>query len=157
MLIYLAAAGVIIILVIILLTCKKLKSKLKNFDIYNAFHNHIINEKMRLRKTSFGGLFTIIFIVVAFMLISLSVLTFFLDNVKEEKALVPLAIIQKDYEEVTADIAIVTSFISYGGTCVIGDQCHPKISVSSSNIIGKVAPKVCVNKNNDCIIYYKCT
>ena len=115
---------------------------------------------MQLRKTKFGGLFTIIFIMVAFMLISVSVLTFYLDNVTEEKALVPLAIIQKDYDEVTADITIITTFISYGGTCVSypDGPCHPKILWASDNIInGKETPIVCTKEDNDCTITYKCT
>jgi hypothetical protein len=72
---------------------KKARDKLDIFDIFNVNHNHIVDDPMQLKRTTLGGLFTILFIVSAAVLILISLLLFFMDNIVENKALIPLAII----------------------------------------------------------------
>jgi hypothetical protein len=89
------------------LSIARLRGFLPTLDLYKLNHNHIIDDKMLLKATNIGGIFTIAFLVSAIFVPLFSLVYYALDNTTESKALVPLFITEKDFDgSLTGDIKI---------------------------------------------------
>ncbi|CAG9336316.1 lztr1_1 [Blepharisma stoltei] len=131
-------------------------SILSRIDIYTSSHNHLLNVSMILTKTKIGGFFSIIFGVLAIILVSDSIITFKLDNITEQKSLVPLVVLSQDISKYTGDFVISTTFINYGGNCLVNHACSPEIHISFSNIYGSWSEMSCQLNKRDCNVIIKC-
>lgn len=146
-------------LIVLVLLRKKLRIHLQNFDMYSTIHNYIINEPMFVRKNKLGGLFSLIFFIAALLFIFITVISFIADNIYEDKALVPLIILEQEYTKITASqIVISTTLENFGATCDDGDgNCASLLDVTSVNLKGSKYVKCNSNSKNDCFIEFKCT
>lgn len=70
---------------------------------------------MYVKNTTIGGLFSVLFVLTALMLISASLVYYIGDNITENKALVPLASQYNEIDHITADITLHAKFENYGG------------------------------------------
>ncbi|CAG9336307.1 unnamed protein product [Blepharisma stoltei] len=84
--------GVILIFIFV----KKVKKFLKYLDLYVSLHNHIIDDPMVLKRTQIGGVFTLVFIIGAFIIIFISLFQYASNNIFETKNLVPLVVLLQD-------------------------------------------------------------
>jgi hypothetical protein len=126
-------------------------------DFYNDRHNRLLDEVIYLRSTSLGGLFSALFLISALAFVLLSGLNFFMDNVEEQKALVPLVSLQEDYSVIDGSFLITTELGSYGGECVSeGSQCHAKFKATYTGIEGQVKAFKCYVVGKSCFIEMSC-
>jgi hypothetical protein len=69
-------------------------------DIFSQRHNYDIDQPMYIRKTLIGGIFTTAFIFASIAIIFSMFLSYAIDNIRETKALVPLAALEQKYDNV---------------------------------------------------------
>jgi esterase/lipase len=86
--------------VIVLYVVSSNRDWLKKVDLYNKQHNHFVGEPMYVRGTSLGGLFSVLFILVALILVFTTLITYSLNNIEESKALVPMVTLDEDFDKV---------------------------------------------------------
>jgi hypothetical protein len=128
----------------------------QTIDIFAKAHNHFVGEAMFIRKTALGGLFSVLFMLLAAMFLSASFATFILDNIVETKALVPLVALEKSYPEFTSNLNITAEFGNFHGPCADDQfQCSSNIIASTENIIGE--PELsCYEFNKRCSVTFTC-
>jgi hypothetical protein len=135
-------------------------STLIKVDLFDEKHNYLTeltDEIMYLRKTPIGGLFSVLFLLAAVAFIVISVITFSLDNIVEQKALVPLVSLEEDYSQFKGDFNITTEFGSYGGQCTSeGNSCHYEILDYIVGIQSSSLELVCYKYNSACLVTLIC-
>jgi uncharacterized membrane protein YciS (DUF1049 family) len=89
-----------LIFIVLLLIFKKTQVCLKNIDMYSFKHNYGLDQPMYIRKTLIGGVFTTAFIFAALAITFIMFLSYAIDNIRETKALVPLAALEQQYDGV---------------------------------------------------------
>jgi hypothetical protein len=89
--------GIVVILIFIVFREIKWFAKI---DLYNKLHNHFVDEPMYVRDTTLGGLFSVLFVLVALIFIFTSVTNYSRDNIEESKALVPMITLDEDFDKV---------------------------------------------------------
>lgn len=129
---------------------------LKYIDLYTKEHNHTLNEMMIIKTKPIGGLFSVLFILAAGVVVLTLLIVFSIDNIEESKALVPLVTLEVDYEEFIGEIRVSLTFESYFGTCsTSGGQCVPEIDFSSYNIKGTDST-TCIKAEDVCTVFWVC-
>lgn len=125
--------GILVTFIIIMDRLKILCS----FDLFDTLHNHILYIPMIRKQTKFGGIFGIIFIILALMIVIATVITFSIDNILETKTLVPLVVMEEKVSDFKTDMNITLTVMNYGGPCVddLG-RCANTIGYSVENIGG---------------------
>jgi Galactose oxidase, central domain/Tyrosine-protein kinase ephrin type A/B receptor-like len=158
-LIYAILSFSIVFLVILLLFFETVWKNLKIFDIYKKLHNYKLLEPMVLSKNSCGGLFGVIFIIIALFLIISMLISFELNNVEELKSLMTSTILEHQVESFNAWMFVQITLYRYGGRCVDSSgSCLPEISLNIYNIVGTTGSKKCYfDSQNNCIVEYTCT
>jgi hypothetical protein len=91
--------GVGLIVIVSYLFIREMKWILK-LDFYKKLHNHFVDEPMYIQRTSIGGLFSMLFLVVVLLYIATTLITYSLNNIEESKALVPMVTLDEDFNEV---------------------------------------------------------
>ena len=81
-----------------------------------------------------------------------------LDNVLEQKALVPWTVIEENWTPIEAELYIEVTFEYYPGECSKNeeDECHDEIFVFTSGILGKMAEPKCRKEDDNCSIILSC-
>lgn len=134
-----------IFVLIFLLVLHQKKNTLTQIDIFKESHNHNVDQVMYLRKTPIGGFFSVIFMVLALILIVVAILNYQSSNIIENKSLVPLLILEAEVDKFIADIRVVTTLMHYGGECVDAlycnstdctGPCSSQIKLTILNIVG---------------------
>jgi len=127
-------------------------------DLYSKLHNHVINDVMYLRASPIGGLFSMFFIFAAIAFVTLSLISFTITNIVEQKALVPLVSLQEDYKVIDGFVNVTTEFGSYGGSCVKeGTTCDPKIQRTVVGVSGTVEDLACYAFDDSCFVVMFCS
>ena len=124
--------GIIIFLVISLHFFKISWKFIREIDIFVKNHHKLVNIPIIYSKTHLGGLFTIIFLCTALIIVSGSFLTYYLDNLQEYRALIPVITLNED---IVADyMKINITFSIYGGKCIKGNLCDPQITYQDEGL-----------------------
>ena len=138
----------------------KIQKNPKNFfhkiDLYTSLHNYELNQPMYLKKTVFGGWFSIIFVLAAVVIISISTFQYQLLNVKESKTLLPLAILDTMIPVMESFMSIELEFISYGGTCSSDFIETGIFKIQLVNIDNQGLSISCYKSDNDCKVLLVC-
>ncbi|OMJ76398.1 hypothetical protein SteCoe_24230 [Stentor coeruleus] len=146
--------GVLIIFIVI--CTPKIRKKVINFDIYSLSHNYNLNQPLYFKKTFFGSVFTIIFIVFAIIITSQAIVIYIKDNIFETKTLMPLVVLEKEVSRFLGNFTASVKLYNYGGMCIENDFCVDDISIKTTKInIGK-SEIICVKEKYDCAIFYYC-
>ncbi|OMJ67915.1 hypothetical protein SteCoe_34790 [Stentor coeruleus] len=159
---YEIAIGVFMLIVtIIVLSTKKCRERLYSIDIYNNLHNYVIGEPMYMRVTFFGGLFTLFFITIALIIIGATIISYEVSNIQETKSLVPLAILENEVSDFTADRMIVkVEFMRYGENCtsdILTQKCVKEVTATISNVANSANSINCeYTQDKSCIVKYMC-
>lgn len=153
---YISLSFVLIGLLVALRFIKYTKRILPILDLFKTEHNYTLNQPMVMVKNMIGGFFSVLFLLVAVLLIVSALLEYNINNIIESKALVPLVILENTTPTFTGQIEIDLTFYSYGGDCVD----------STGNVLAKLTyvnlaytyMKVSGSKNGeDCIISLVCS
>jgi hypothetical protein len=88
------------VIIAILMYFPRARNFLKNKDIFSQQHNYEEDQPIYIRKTLIGGLFTTAFYFAAVGIVFSMILSFLIDNIRETKALVPLAALEQQYDSV---------------------------------------------------------
>jgi hypothetical protein len=132
-------------------------SMLNTVDLFNDKHNHFTDEIMHLRKTPIGGLFTALFFIAALAFVIISIFIFHLDNIVEQKGLVPLVSLEEDYSSIKGNFNITAEFGSYGGNCTSeGNTCHIEIVRSIAGLQSSDPELVCYKDSSSCHVTLIC-
>lgn len=107
-------------------------TNIQKLDFFVGNHNNGLNVPIINRKTRFGGLFSVIFLLVSSVSLVSAFLSFYLDNVYEIQALIP-AISLSD-EIFTSFLQINSTFYSYGGVCGLDGKCIDQVYYSDIGI-----------------------
>ena len=126
---------------------------IKKIDIFTTRHPTEIGDPIIVRKTRFGGVFTIVFIFAVIAIVIASIVTYLLDNITEIRSLVPKESIEED---ITADsLEITVTFYRYYAACLEENECN-KINVFSDSGISYSSKSVkCEMLSTDCIVKFK--
>ena len=135
------------------------KLNIKNFDVYIAEHNYLIDKYIILRRTTIGGIFTIIFVSAMIYIIGEAMIIYQFDNIVESKEVVPLVVLQTEAEQFVSDsIEITLNLLTYGDICVITNSSAPSILITLSNInYTSLSYTSVLNKDKTCTIAVHCT
>lgn len=107
-------------------------NNVEKIDLFVSYHEQNINVPVIYRKTKLGGFFSIIYIVVASIIIIGSFMAYELDNIIKIKGLVPLITVE---ESISAQNFIVEAlFLTYGGLCQKELDNVKLISIIETNI-----------------------
>mmetsp|Transcript_32910 Transcript_32910/g.57546 ORF Transcript_32910/g.57546 Transcript_32910/m.57546 type:complete len:1174 (+) Transcript_32910:701-4222(+) len=135
---------------------EKVQETYEKVDIFTKAHNHFIGEVMYLRKKPYGGLFTLLFIFVAGMFLTASLVTFVLDNIEETKALVPLVALEKSYATFKTDLNVTINFENFHGPCTEDEECSDNIQVTIGHLLGE--PELsCLQVYRACMVMMICS
>ena len=80
------------VLTVLALVAKSRKN-LRLIDIFTVHHNYKVGKPMKLKKTIVGGFFTLILGLVILYLLFTALIFYFIDNVSETKASIPIVIV----------------------------------------------------------------
>ena len=151
----LSMLGLLFICLISVIFFEKSKKYLIKFDMFVNSHDQALNVPVIYRKTSLGGLFSIIFVLFAICTVATSFLSFFTDNITQSQTLIPSIAysgsIKADYIEFTIKLHI------FGGACVVNNKCDPDIRVSFNGFSFEDDSTSCMLDDNNCIIKIKYT
>ncbi|OMJ87148.1 hypothetical protein SteCoe_11147 [Stentor coeruleus] len=151
-----AVMAVGILIVIIVLCTKKTREMIKSLDIYTLLHNYEFDQPLYKRKTFFGSIFTLIFLVLAGVIVSQSLVIYFKDNIYETKSLIPLVVLEKDVSKFLTDFNVTVTLSNYGGECITKDVCNENIGFSTSRISYEATNFNCYKDDFDCSLFYQC-
>ena len=140
------------------LAVKRLRRYVIMIDLYDDLHNFEDEVPLMTKKTIFGGVFTFLFFVAAFNLISRSMVMLQMDNIQELKNLIPLVVLSELVPNIAANIDMIITFGNYGGECISnsdnGEQvCSDSIFYSISEVGISSSHFRCELQNLDCMVY----
>lgn len=125
--------GLSFFLLILLILIKFIRQNLKKLDLYSSSHNTLEKNPIIVRKTLLGGFFSFMFFIAAYFIVLIEILSYFKDNVVENKTLIPLVIEDKP---IYSDYFIVKiEFSMFGGSCKsIQDGGSMKMFINEINM-----------------------
>ncbi|CAG9336315.1 unnamed protein product [Blepharisma stoltei] len=152
--IILGLLGLFIIIAVV--TSKSNSNLLVKIDLYTTYHNNTIGKAMFLLKTKFGGAFTIVFIIIAIIIMLDALVNYSLNNILELKSMIPLVVLD-GMTEFEGNFQIKTTLMHYGGNCLKNDECSSEIGYTISNITGDWSGITCEYVDEeDCIVSIEC-
>ncbi|CAG9313105.1 unnamed protein product [Blepharisma stoltei] len=134
---------------------KQFRQSIIRWDLYDDKHNED-DQPMWSRKTSIGGVFSIISLIIAAYLVSISFVQYRWNNIAESKSLIPIENLIKQAGRIKGDLFIVIGIYNYGGTCVENDSCNENIILSFENIQGDFSKINCIKQNKNCFVEITC-
>ena len=140
-------------MIVVAVAYPKFFEKLQIVDILVNQHAQELNKPVVFKKTKIGGMFSLFFLLAAGIIGISSFLTYYFDNISENKSLVPVLLLENS---VSADIVIVeVSFHVYGGKCVQQSACHPNNVILDSDISYSARSISCMKTGTTCTILLK--
>ena len=136
----------------LLLYFKRIRDKLKIFDIYTSLHNHTPMIPMHIKSTRLGGCCTLMFLLSTLVFLVVTVLKFNLVNVVEVRSLVPLVTVN---DQIKGDIAISINYYYYGGTCEVDGICANESTFTFANMNGAISYG-CSKSSQTCTVLIEC-
>lgn len=130
-----------------------IRNNIGKLDLFVSNHGQEINIPVIYRKTKLGGVFSLIYILVASIIIISSFMTYQLDNIIEIKALVPLVTIDESIS--TKNFVIDALFFTYGGSCIKQVNEEIFISVIETNIEYKKKIYDSFKDSGNCLVSIK--
>jgi hypothetical protein len=125
-------------------------------DIFRDSHNYFKGVPMTLKTTTFGAVFSALFIICALCLASVALIAFVYENIEETKSLVPFAVLLDEVDEFTGDIEVTLEAYSYFDNCSSGDitATPTKLKYSSTDTKTSKSHSSCLIKFfcNECVI-----
>ena len=118
-------AGFTGIICLLGITVKKFWFSIQKIDLFVDYHANELELPVVYKKTSCGGLFSFIFIVVSLITVVIGILGYTINNITEIRALIPVIALGKEIKAEIVEIKV--GFYIYGGSCVVDEKCSPLI------------------------------
>lgn len=137
----------------------KANSQVKKIDLFISEHNYELKKKMILNKTTVGGIFTLAFVMFSMYLFGIATITYFISNVQETKALVPLVILESEVSDfISSDFFVFLTLLNYGDSCVTSEKnCSVMIMQNLKNIRSEKIIFQCeLSEDKSCILTVHC-
>lgn len=155
-------SGLMVVLILALWVISIYRKKIADMDDFVDNHNYELNTPIMRKKTSIGGIFTLLFYGSAFILIGSAGIQYFWNNIYELKTLQPLVVLEKEVDKFYTDLTIVIEFFRYSESCSSGNKiCEESIYIAYDNIkyAGNSKSIITCEKNSDdtCIIVFSCS
>lgn len=147
------------VVLLILFTTEKTRKIVITIDIYNQLHNYQLDVIMYFRKTFCGSVFSMIFIILALILLIQTLILYFMDNTAELKSLIPMVILQERVDNFYADMQVKVELFNYGGTCTEASACSGYILFNDYNLEYDSSEILCGKSETSCSIslkFYNC-
>ena len=141
-----------VLIILLIFRCMKIE----DFDIFKSHHSYLLRKPIILKKTKFGGAFSILFIFLSLLLMLTAILTYSLENIDELKVLQPLPVLQNEANKFYADIQVIAEFENYGDICESNNACSTEINVIASNFDILHGNYSCQQTKNSCIVSFIC-
>lgn len=132
-----------------LLLSKKFRDKIHSVDIYTMKHNHKLMVPMYIKKTTLGGIFTVLFIFVALDFVIIYLLRYHMNNLIETRVLVPLVTIPST-AIFDSHINLNVEFKYYGGDCI-----YDSFDVQINGVEASYTFE-CLKVSSSCLVEIKC-
>lgn len=145
-----------LIILIILVSITRLRSHLRDFDLYSNLHNFQLNYPLYKKKNLYGTVFSLLFVVLAFVIIAQSLIIYYEDNIAEIKSLVPLVILEKEVDIFQGNYTIEIALLNYGGECAYNGTCA-YVDYSFYSLGYEQYSLNCSLEGQDCILEFICT
>ncbi|CAG9314116.1 unnamed protein product [Blepharisma stoltei] len=145
-----------ILIIIILIIIARNKDILVKIDLYSAKHNYLLNVPMVLTKTKVGGFFSIIFMILAIIVIASTLINFVENNTTETKTLVPLVVMDEKVSVYKTDLNVTLTIINYGGPCTDEEKCADTIGFTYEYFSGIWDDPKCKSNGRDCEVFLSC-
>ncbi|OMJ82363.1 hypothetical protein SteCoe_16964 [Stentor coeruleus] len=147
---FIVSLGLFILFIAIIF--KKIWKLLSKVDVFANQHSQDLNVPIVYKRTNIGGLFSLLFILVAFVSIAGSIMNYTLNNITEIKALVPVITLGENIQ--AKSIMITSTFYIYGGECVSSiNICSKDIEYSIKGIQFSKVDANCKIIENNCVVY----
>ncbi|CAG9314812.1 unnamed protein product [Blepharisma stoltei] len=142
-----------VVFLFLLISIEKLRKEIAKIDIYDEMHNYVNDSVMILRRTKIGGVFTAIFIFLAFLLASYEIGSYINTNVQEMKHFIPLTTLWDQISTFSANITVSVIVYGYGDSCGSDKVCSD-LTEFSFQYISYSSYEIYCAKNNEgsCII-----
>ena len=119
-------------------------------DYFQDSHSQAINSPIKYRKTKLGGLFFLLFSILALLTCVLSILIYCFENITEIKTLVPIVTLGDEVEAET--IQVDFTLLGYGGECVAQSTCSQFIQINNTGFTYKSRTILCKDLDTSCQI-----
>jgi hypothetical protein len=120
-------------------------------DIFRDSHNHFKGIPMTLKTTTFGAVFSVLFILCALCLASVALIAFMYENTEETKSLVPFEVLQEEADGFTGDIEVTFEAYSY-----LDDCSANHINANPSNIDYSSIETSAFKSDSNCVVKFSC-
>ena len=140
------------VVLLILFTTEKTRKIVITIDIYNQLHNYQLDVIMYFRKTFCGSVFSMIFIILALILLIQTLILYFMDNTAEEKSLIPMVILQERVDNFYSDMTVQVDLFNYGGVCTEASSCSNSILFDDYNLDYDSSQIACSASETSCSI-----
>lgn len=157
-LIYIIIPSIFLFILLLILILPITRKFIAKIDMYKEDHNYELLKPMYMFKNFTGGLFFLMFILVAAFVISLSVVLLEYDNIIEDKTLLPMAVINEINSNIYGTVTMKVVFSNYGDKCEGKGRFSPLFSIilmSSTIDLTKVRGEN-YKKEKDCIVDIEC-
>lgn len=115
------------LLIFIISLSTKLRNKIKNFDLYYRSHALEEGEYIKVKKSTTGGFFTLLFLFILTLILLYYIYEFLYNNTEVHKTLTPIILIGEDTRPIIFDLKIDFYLKDYYDRC--GDS-NPKDETS---------------------------
>ncbi|CAG9318127.1 unnamed protein product [Blepharisma stoltei] len=126
-----------------------------SIDLYKTQHNHVLETPMLLKKTRIGGIFSLIFLILAVMIIISILIDYSINNEIEIKSLVPLVVMNHEVSKFVTDLKVLIKAIRYPCVDDYGN-CADTISLSTNKFAGNWDKMICINSDLGCELSLNC-
>ncbi|OMJ89069.1 hypothetical protein SteCoe_8895 [Stentor coeruleus] len=141
------------------LSIAKIKKYIYMIDFYKDYHNYTVNEPMMIKKTFYGGFYSLILISLVVIVIGISIIQYDQNNIIENKSFVSLLVLEAKAVRFSSSLFYIsTSFNDYGDACSYKKICSSSIIIEIYNIKGSSITYSCeLSPVKSCIIIIKCS
>ena len=143
-------------LLIFFLVFRRFRRKIHVFDMYDDKHEGE-TEFIIKRKTIIGACFSFLFVIGSLLITCTTIISYFKANIYESKALVPLVVLEKEFNPFNAEtISLEFLLFSYGGNCE--SLCSESAKISLIHIQYSKSSSKCESKETYCmfkLVLYK--
>ena len=121
--------GIVLIICLLFYKTSILVAKL---DLYNQFHNFVLDQYMYIKTNKFGGFCSGVFVILACIVIGNSIIAYQYANILETKSLIPKVVLDNEVSDYAAKSFFVeVKLLRYGDNCL-----KEFLNVSLSNAQG---------------------
>lgn len=146
-----AFGGISLITCILCFFLHQIYKKLKAIDFFVDKHEIKLEQPIQYKKTSLGGVFSLMFVLASGITFISGLLNFNFNNFTELRALVPVIILEK--EIVSKFVAVDVKFYIYGGDCVKEDECNPLIEYLNEGFSYVKRKITCKQVSSNCQVH----